>query len=107
MRVVPVDGCTDPGGLRAAVAPIRLANEVCRYDGVDRWIPRCGSLPAEVVVVVATGGSSVNTPVVRGLPVIGNALEMAADPARFFVRCYRQFGPVFRIKVLNKTYTVI
>jgi cytochrome P450 len=49
----------------------------------------------------------VDTPVVRGLPLIGNALEMAADPARFFLRCYRQFGPVFRIKVVNKTYTVI
>jgi cytochrome P450 len=50
---------------------------------------------------------TVDTPVVRGLPVVGNALEMAADPARFFVRCYREFGPVFRIRLLNKTYTVI
>jgi cytochrome P450 len=57
--------------------------------------------------VVATGGTTVDTPVVPGFPVVGNALEMAADPARFFVRCYRQFGPVFRIKVLNKTYTVL
>lgn len=51
--------------------------------------------------------ATVDTPVVRGLPVLGNALAMGADPARFLVRCYREHGPVFRIKVLNKTYTVI
>ena len=44
---------------------------------------------------------------VRGLPFFGNTLQMAADPARFFVRCYREYGPVFRIKLLRKTYTVI
>lgn len=46
-------------------------------------------------------------PVARGLPVIGNVLGMAKDPARLFVRCYREYGPVFRVKILNKTYTVI
>lgn len=55
----------------------------------------------------AAGSTTVETPVVRGLPVLGNALEMAADPARFFVRCYRRHGPVFRIKLLDKTYPVI
>jgi cytochrome P450 len=60
-----------------------------------------------IVIMVAVGRTTVDTPVVRGLPVLGNALEMAADPARFFVRCYREHGPVFRIKLLNKTYTVI
>jgi cytochrome P450 len=32
---------------------------------------------------------------------------MARDPARFFVRCYREYGPVFRVRILGKTYTVI
>jgi cytochrome P450 len=57
--------------------------------------------------MVAAGGTTVDTPVVRGLPVVGSALEMAADPARFFLRCYREYGPVFRIRLLNKTQTVI
>jgi len=60
-----------------------------------------------IVIMVATGRTTVDTAVVRGLPVLGNALEVAADPARFFVRCYRECGPVFRIKLLNKTYPVI
>jgi cytochrome P450 len=44
---------------------------------------------------------------VRGLPVVGNALQMAKDPGRFFYECYRKYGPVFRLKVMNNTYTVL
>ncbi len=47
------------------------------------------------------------TPVVRGLPWFGNALDMARGPAKFFVDCYRKYGPVFRVRVLGQTYTVI
>jgi cytochrome P450 len=45
--------------------------------------------------------------VVAGLPIIGNALGMAKDPARFFVRCYREHGPVFRVRLMGRTCTVI
>jgi cytochrome P450 len=44
---------------------------------------------------------------VRGIPVIGSALAMAKDPAKFFVDCYRKYGPVFRIQILGNTYTVL
>jgi len=47
------------------------------------------------------------TPQVRGIPLIGNALSMAKDPARFFYDSYREYGPVFRVKVMNNTYTVL
>ncbi|MFC0527539.1 cytochrome P450 [Phytohabitans kaempferiae] len=47
------------------------------------------------------------TPVVTGLPIVGSALGMAKDPARFFVKCYREHGPVFRVRLMGKTYTVI
>lgn len=46
-------------------------------------------------------------PLVSGIPVIGNVLRMAQDPAKFFVECYRRHGPVFRIRVFNHTYTVL
>jgi cytochrome P450 len=46
-------------------------------------------------------------PQVRGIPLIGNTLDMAKDPAKFFVDCYRSYGPVFRIKVMGNTYTVL
>jgi cytochrome P450 len=58
-------------------------------------------------MAIAEAATTPKTPVVRGLPVLGNALGMAKDPARFFVECYREHGPVFRVKILNKTYTVI
>ncbi|MDX3884758.1 MULTISPECIES: cytochrome P450 [Edaphosphingomonas] len=46
-------------------------------------------------------------PVVPGIPFLGNTLEMAKDPAAFFVRCYREHGPVFRIKVFGRESIVI
>ncbi|MGH6782873.1 MAG: cytochrome P450, partial [Sphingomonadaceae bacterium] len=46
-------------------------------------------------------------PTVPGVPFLGNTLEMAKDPAAFFVRCYRDYGPVFRIKVFGRESLVI
>lgn len=46
-------------------------------------------------------------PVASGIPFLGNTLEMAKDPAAFFVRCYRQYGPVFRVKVFGRESIVI
>jgi cytochrome P450 len=56
---------------------------------------------------VAETVPALETPLVRGLPLIGSVLGMAKDPAQFFLRCYREYGPVFRVKILSKTYTVI
>ncbi len=56
---------------------------------------------------IAETAPALPTPLVPGLPLIGSVLGMAKDPARFFLDCYRKYGPVFRIKILNKTYTVI
>jgi len=47
------------------------------------------------------------TPRVPGLPFLGNALEMSKDIGRFFLRCYRQYGPVFEISMLGNRYKVI
>jgi cytochrome P450 len=44
---------------------------------------------------------------VAGIPILGNALSMAKDPGRFFYDCYRKYGPVYRLKVMNNTYTVL
>ncbi|MDG6103412.1 cytochrome P450 [Dactylosporangium aurantiacum] len=46
-------------------------------------------------------------PLVKGWPVVGNVLEMAKDPARFFARAYQEHGPVYRIKLFNRTYPVL
>lgn len=42
-----------------------------------------------------------------GLPLIGNTLEMARDPARFFLRMYRRHGPVYRVNVFGRKTIVI
>lgn len=47
------------------------------------------------------------TPMVAGLPLVGSLFGMARDPAKFFVDCYRKYGPVFRVKILGNTYAVI
>ncbi|MCH9691585.1 MAG: cytochrome P450 [Gammaproteobacteria bacterium] len=46
-------------------------------------------------------------PQVKGFPILGNILDLAKDPGKFFYHCYRQYGPVFSIKVLNKSYKVL
>ena len=43
----------------------------------------------------------------RDFAMRGNVLDMATDPAAFFVRCYREAGPIFRIRLFNKPYTVL
>jgi cytochrome P450 len=44
---------------------------------------------------------------VSGLPALGSALNMAKDPGKFFYECYRKYGPVFRLKIMSNTYTVL
>lgn len=46
-------------------------------------------------------------PMMQGLPVVGNALDMAQDVLQCMVKGYRAHGPIFRIRALNETYTVI
>ncbi len=41
-------------------------------------------------------------PNVKGIPFIGSTLEMAKDPAAFFVRAYRDYGPVYRVNVFGR-----
>ena len=46
-------------------------------------------------------------PQAKGLPLLGNTLDMARDPAQFFVKLYREYGPAVRISVLGKPYVVL
>ena len=38
----------------------------------------------------------------RGLPLIVNTVEMARDPARFFLRMYRKHGPIYQVNVFGR-----
>ncbi len=46
-------------------------------------------------------------PLMAGLPILGNTLDLAQDILQLLVRGYQQHGPIFRIRALNETYTVI
>ncbi|MEN8721984.1 MAG: cytochrome P450 [Alphaproteobacteria bacterium] len=46
-------------------------------------------------------------PKVKGLPIVGNTLEMAKSPADLFVKCYKDYGPAFRINILGREQTVL
>ncbi len=46
-------------------------------------------------------------PDVKGIPFIGNTLEMAKCPASFFLRAYREYGPVYRVNVFGRKTIVI
>jgi len=46
-------------------------------------------------------------PRVKGIPFVGSTLEMAKDPAAFFVRAYRDYGPVYQVNVFGRKQYVI
>ena len=48
-----------------------------------------------------------SAPRARGLPWIGNTLDLARHHERFLVEQYRRHGPVFEIRVLRNRYTVL
>lgn len=46
-------------------------------------------------------------PLVAGLPILGNVREMLADPLKFLVRSYQEYGPIFRLRALHLEYTIL
>src|SRR5258707_5039679 len=46
-------------------------------------------------------------PLVPGVPWLGNALDMRNDPIHYLLACYHKYGPIYRIKLLNKIVTVM
>ena len=46
-------------------------------------------------------------PRVKGIPFVGSTLEMAKDPAAFFVKAYRDYGPVYQVNVFGRKQYVI
>lgn len=46
-------------------------------------------------------------PKVPGLPLIGSLFSLTGDPVRFFVECYRKYGPVCEMRILNQSYLLL
>jgi len=47
------------------------------------------------------------SPVIPGLPVLGNMQSMLADPLQLMVSGYQRYGPIFRIRALHHEFTVL
>ena len=46
-------------------------------------------------------------PKVKGIPIVGSTLEMGKDPAAFFAKCYKEYGPVYQVNVFGRRQIVI
>lgn len=46
-------------------------------------------------------------PQAAGTPILGNALDMRGDVARFYVDLYRDYGPIVRIKLMQNEVVVM
>jgi cytochrome P450/CRP-like cAMP-binding protein len=46
-------------------------------------------------------------PLVPGLPLLGNALDLMGDPAPFLVKNYQRFGPVYRVNAAHHRLLVV
>jgi cytochrome P450 len=53
----------------------------------------------------ATAGGK--PPLAPGLPVLGNALSMRIDPLAYLLKLYGEYGPVFRVRMLSREYTIM
>ena len=52
----------------------------------------------------ATAGA---IPKAKGLPIVGNALDLSRDLLGFLVRQYREHGPVFKLKLFNQDLCIL
>ncbi len=46
-------------------------------------------------------------PLVRGLPILGSSLELGSDSLAFFVKQYHEVGAIFRVRSLDRQFTVL
>ena len=51
--------------------------------------------------------ASSNIPLARGLPGIGSVFDMARDIRAFLTDNYHEHGPVYRMRLLNRRFTVL
>jgi cytochrome P450 len=63
--------------------------------------------------VATAGGRVARGPIVpapqrvRGLPLLGSAVDMFRDPVAFLLGAHRRYGPIVRVKALHHDYVVL
>lgn len=51
--------------------------------------------------------NATSIPRVRGVPLLGNALDLARDPIGAMTRAYQEYGPVYEIAIPGRTITIL
>lgn len=103
------DSC---GAFSGILSPSELAEVDERIQLFSRMDP-IGQTVSRLVRLVEppkrldTRTWSRNLPRCRGLPLIGNGLDMAGDALAFFVRQYQELGAVFRARAFAFPYTIV
>jgi len=60
-----------------------------------------------MVAQLETDVANKDIPRVKGIPLVGSTLEMGKDPAAFFAKCYKEYGPVYQVNVFGRKQIVI
>jgi len=89
-------------------APLPAAAPTAPTPQVDQHAPSAPPAPSGASAEPDLAALSVPLPpLVRGAPLLGSALAIFRDPVALFVRLYREVGPVFRLRVPGRAYTVM
>ena len=60
-----------------------------------------------MTVTNAANATGSTIPTVAGPPLVGSVLALARDPMAFLVRAHRAYGPVFRVRIGNRSAVVL
>ena len=82
-------------------------DDISRLDLMGRTIRESMGTVKLEAPVAKTVRPPAEIPVVAGLPVAGNAFQMAGDIREFLAKCYRQHGPIFRIRALGHRFIAL
>ncbi len=54
-----------------------------------------------------TANPAAAPPVVRGLPILGSALDFLNRPIELFLDAYNELGPIYRVNAVNQSFVVM
>lgn len=111
-RDIVIIALADACGLFEKILTKAELREVAERLSVVRRLDLIGRAVAEAVresarVPAAPPAPAKEIPEVAGWPLLGNAPDAARDLGAFLARCYREHGPVFRIRILNRRIIVL
>ena len=79
-----------------------------RMDLIGRSVARAmAQQPSDAGPGAPVARPAEEIPMATGWPVVGSALDMAGDLRAFLTRQYRELGPIFQVRALNRRYIAL